>query len=89
MTTTLERDAEISARSTNAWPIRLLLPDQWMLDHDCLEALSSLNQDLRFERGCHGELEISMPAGGASSNIGLRIGAALMTWSDAGAAGMV
>lgn len=82
MTTTLTREPELSILPAKVWPIRVRLPDHWKLSNDCLEELSSLNHDLRLERGHFGELEINMPAGGASSNIGLRIAAALMIWSD-------
>ena len=89
MTTTLTREPELSILPSHVWPIRIRLPEYWPLSNDCLEELSSLNQDLRLERGHYGELEINMPAGGASSNIGVRIIAPLMIWSDAGAGGMV
>lgn len=89
MTTALSRDTELSVMPAKIWPISLRLPDDWLLTNDCLEELCSLNHDLRLERGHYGELEINMPAGGASSNIGVRICAAIMNWSDAGAGGMV
>ena len=82
MTTTLTREPELSVLPAHVWPIRLRLPDQWKLSNDCLEELSSLNQDLRLGRGHYGELEIEMPAGGAGPSIGNRIGGFLMFWAD-------
>ena len=83
MSTTLTRDPEISVMSAKIWPIRLRLPDGWTLTNDCLEELSSLNQDLRLERGHYGDLEINMPAGGASSYIGVEISAEVRSWAKA------
>lgn len=80
MTTTLTREPELSVLPAKVWPIRLRLPDQWKLSNDCLEELSSLNQDLRLERGHYGELEIEMPAGGASSYIGVEILTEVRIW---------
>ena len=80
MTTTLTREPELSVLPAHVWPIRLRLPDQWKLSNDCLEELSSLNQDLRLGRGHYGELEIEMPAGGASSYIGVEILTEVRIW---------
>lgn len=88
MTTTLTREPELSVLPAHVWPIRLRLPDQWKLSNDCLEELSSLNQDLRLERGHFGELEIEMPAGGASSYIGVEILTEVRIWMRT-AGGMV
>jgi Uma2 family endonuclease len=88
MTTTLTREPELSVLPARVWPIRIRLPDQWKLSNDCLEELSSLNQDLRLERGHYGELEIELPAGGASSFIGVEIITEVRIWMR-GAGGMV
>lgn len=51
MTTTLTRDPERSILPANVWSIRIRLPDHWTLSNDCLEELSSPNQDpQRLER---------------------------------------
>ncbi len=89
MTTRLTREPEISVMPVKIWPIRIRLPEAWTLTNDCLEELCSLNQDLRLERGHFGALEINMPAGGASSYIGVEICAEVRAWAKAGAGGMV
>ncbi len=88
MTTTLIREPELSVLPANVWPIRIRLPEHWALSNDCLEELCSLNQDLRLERGHYGELEINMPAGGASSFIGVEIVTDVRVWAR-GAGGLV
>ncbi|MDE2891924.1 MAG: Uma2 family endonuclease [Chloroflexota bacterium] len=88
MTTTLPREPELSILPAKVWPIRIRLPEHWSLSNDCLEELSSLNQDLRLERGHYGELEITVPAGGPSSLIGVEILTEVRIWARAGG-GMV
>lgn len=88
MTTTVKQEPELSILPARVWPIRIRLPDQWALSNDCLEELCSLNLDLRLERGHYGELEIELPAGGASSFIGVEILTEAHIWARA-AGGMV
>ena len=88
MTTTLPREPELSILPAKIWPIRLNLPEHWPLSNDCLEELSSLNHDLRLERGHYGELEINVPAGGPSSFIGVEILTEIRIWARSGG-GMV
>ena len=62
--------------------LRLVLPPQWELSEDALEAVSSLNELFRIEVDQDGALILNLPAGTTSEMAGGEFSAALRNWAD-------
>ena len=69
--------------------IELELLPEWVLSDEALERLGSLNKPIKLERDEEGRLIISFPAGGFSPDVGGRILAQVIAWSDSGQGGRV
>ena len=70
------------ARALGIGPLRIRLPDDWVLTNDKLLELCSLNDTVPFEVDETGALILNMPSGPTSEWIGMEFGFALRAWMD-------
>ena len=75
-------DAVALARALGIGPLRIRLPDDWVLTNDKLLELCSLNDTVPFEVDETGALILNMPSGPTSEWIGMEFVFALRAWMD-------
>ena len=64
------------------WPVVLQMRPIVELDDDQFFEFCQLNRDWRIERTAEGELVVMPPTGWKTGNYNLRVGAALLAWTD-------